>query len=350
MTPRKPRLNPHAPSRHTLTANPGMTRRHLLGAAAAGTAAGLGLAPQLALAADFPSKPIKLVVPFAPGGATDVLGRLMAKALETPLKQTVIVDNKPGASGAIGATAVVRSPADGYTVLMGGIGTNIVLEHTMPTLSYKPERDFAAVAYLFDVDYSLTVPVDSPYKSLKDLLADAKARPGEVRFMSTGPLGPVHVAMEYLCKLAGVKMIHAPYSGEAPAIPDLLSKRIEVAVMTVPTTRPQVEAGKMRVIASMSAERAPAYPDVPTVAEQGFPGFAMPIWNGLFVPKGTPQAVVDALSNASLQQLKGAELRQSLEKQGVRITAQGAADYERFLAKERVRWKKMIQDSEVLKS
>ena len=326
-----------------------LSRRHVLLSAGALAAGSLGL-PGAALAAEFPTKPVKLVVPFAPGGATDVLGRLVAKALEGELKQPVIVDNKPGASGAIGATAVLRSPADGYTVLMGGIGTNIVLEHTMPTLGYKPERDFLPVAYLFDVDYSLTVPADSPYKSLKDLLADAKARPGELSFMSTGPLGPVHVAMAYLCKLAGVTMIHAPYSGEAPAIPDLLSKRIAVAVMTVPTTKPQVESGKMRVIASMSAQRAPAFPDVPTVAEQGFPGFAMPIWNGLFVPKGTPKSVVDTLSKATLKQLQGAELRQALEKQGVRITAQGPADYERFLAKERVRWKKMIQDSNVLKS
>ncbi len=192
--------------------------------------------------------------------------------------------------------------------------------------------------------------VSSPYHTLTDLLKDAKARPGQVRYMSTGPQGPLHVATQYLSKLAGVDMIHAPYQGEAPAVPDLMSGRIEVAIMTVPLTKQMVETGKLRVIASMSAQRAATFPNAPTVAEQGFPGFAMPIWNGFFVPKGTPQAVVDALSNATLKQLKGKDLNDAMSRQGVRITAQGAADYERFLAKERVRWKKMIQESGVLTS
>jgi tripartite-type tricarboxylate transporter receptor subunit TctC len=319
------------------------------GAAWAAVVGWASLTGTAAWAEAFPSKPVKLVVPFATGGATDVLGRLMGKALESELKQPVIVDNKPGAAGAIGATAVARSPADGYTVLMGGVGSNIVLEFTMPTLAYKPARDFAAVAYLFDVDYAMVVPVSSPYHSLADLLKDAKARPGQVKYMSTGPLGPLHVATQYLSKLAGVDMIHAPYQGEAPAVPDLMSGRIDVAIMTVPLTKQMVETGKLRVIANMSAQRAPAFPNVPTVAEQGFAGFAMPIWNGFFVPKGTPQAAVDALSAATLKQLKGAELREAMGKQGVRITAQGAGDYERFLASERTRWQKMIQESGVLK-
>ena len=335
--------------RSDLEQPPGWRRRQWLQAASAAALSGLTGTAAWAEGA-YPNKPIKLVVPFATGGATDVLGRLMAKALEAELGQPVIVDNKPGAAGAIGATAVARSPADGYTILMGGVGSNIVLEHTMPTLGYKPERDFAAVAYLCDVDYSLVVPVSSPYHSLADLLKDAKARPGQVKYMSTGPLGPLHVAVQYLSKLAGVDMIHAPYQGEAPAVPDLMAGRIEVANMTVPLTKQMVEAGKLRVIASMSAQRAAAFPDVPTVAEQGFPGFAQPIWNGFFVPKGTPQALVDVLSTATLKQLKGKDLREAMGKQGVRVTAQGARDYERFLASERKRWQKMIQESGVLKS
>jgi tripartite-type tricarboxylate transporter receptor subunit TctC len=326
-----------------------VTRRRLLGGAAAAAGIWAGFSPR-AQAAGFPGKPVKLVVPFATGGATDVLGRLTAKALEAELGQAVIVENKAGAAGAIGATAVARSPADGYTILMGGVGSNLVLEHTMPNLGYKPERDFAAVAYLCDVDYVMVVPVSSPYQTLADLLKDAKARPGQVRYMSTGPLGPLHVATQYLSKIAGVDMIHAPYQGEAPAIPDLMAGRLDVAIMTVPLTRQMVEAGKLRVIANMSAQRAPAFPNVASVAEQGFPGFAMPIWNGLFVPKGTPQATVDILSAATLKQLRDKELHDAMTRQGVRVTALGAADYERFLARERVRWKKMIQESGVLKA
>lgn len=294
------------------------------------------------------SKAIRIVVPFAAGGATDALGRLMARHLEKPLGQSVIVENRPGASGAIGATAVARADPDGSTLLMGGVGTNIVLEHTMPSLAYRPARDFASVVYLCNVDYVLAVAAGSPYRSVQDLLADAKARPNAVRYMSTGPQGPMHVAIEYLSKLAGVRMIHAPYQGEAPAIPDLIEQRLDVATMTLATTRPLVATGKLRILATINADRLALAPDVPTVAEAGFPGYAIPIWNGLFAPKGTPSAAVERIGNAAVAELQGPALREAVQKLGMTITAQGPAEYDRFLTAERLRWKQMIDQSGVL--
>lgn len=322
---------------------------HAAGVGAATLAGGLLASKALAEPA-FPSRPVRLVVPFAAGGATDVLGRLLAKALEASLGQSVVVDNKVGAAGAIGAANVAKGDADGYSILMGGVGTNIVLEHTMPDLPYKPQRDFAAVASICNVDYVLAVAKDSPYQTLNDLLDDARKRPGRVRYMSTGPLGPMNVAVEYLSKLSGVQMIHAPYKGEAPALPDLMQQRVDVGTMTALFVRPQVQAGKLRVLATISPNRMASWPDVPTVAELGYPGYAAPIWNGLFVPKKTPLAVVEKLGQATVAALRSPGLREQLEKQGVTVTGQAPAEYERFLQDERQRWHKMIQESQVLNS
>lgn len=328
-----------------------ISRRQLLHRAAGAGVATVtgGLLTGKALADSvFPSKPLRLVVPFAAGGATDMLGRILAKALETSLGQSVIVENRVGAAGAVGAASVAKSEADGCSILMGGVGTNIVLEHTMPDLSYKPQRDFAAVASICNVDYVLAVAHDSPYRTLADLLEDARKRPGQVRYMSTGPLGPMNVAMEYLSKLSGVQMIHAPYKGEAPALPDLMQQRVDVGTMTALFTKPQVQAGKLRVLATINSNRMASWADVPTVAEQGFPGYAAPIWNGLFVPKKTPRSVVEKLGQATVSALRSPGLREQLEKQGVSVTGQAPAEYERFLQDERQRWQKMIQESQVL--
>ena len=296
----------------------------------------------------YPSRPIHLVVPFSAGGATDVLGRLLAKAMESALGQPVVVENRVGVAGALGATHVARADADGHTVLMGGLGTNIVLEHTLRDPPYRPQRDFAAVAYLWNVDYVLVVARDSPYQTLDDLLADARRRPGQVRYMSTGARGAQHVAMEQLSRLAGVRMVHVPYKGEAPALPDLFERRLELGFLTALSARAHVDSGRLRALAAPGMQRIPAWPQLPTVQELGFAGYVVPIWNGLFVPAQTPPAIVEHLGHAMVQLLQGADLRSALEQRGVTVTGWGAAEYERFLQTERVRWKKMIEDSQVL--
>lgn len=322
-------------------------RTFLQGAAAAAAWFGAG-GPGLAQAADFPSKPVRLVVPFSAGGATDILGRLLGQAIEPHLKQPIIIENKPGASGAIGAAQVVQSAPDGYSILMGGVGTNVVLRFTMPTLPYDPVRDLLPVAHVCTVEYVLVVAANSPYKTLDDLLTAAREKAGSVSYMSTGPLGPLHVAMEYLSKQAGVSMVHVPYAGEAPALPDLLEGRIDVAVMTIPFTKPLVADGRARLLATISGQRAAALPDLPTVAEQGFPDFAIPIWNGFFVPAKTPRAVIDTLNQAAVAALRTPALRDRMVELGVTPTGTSPEEYADFLNKERERWSTMIRETGVL--
>ncbi len=321
----------------------------------AGLLAPLGLSalmPEPAAAEDgggsYPTRPVRLVVPFAPGGATDTLGRLLGRAMEQTLAQTLVVDNRVGAAGAIGATAVAKSPADGYSVLLGGVGTNIVLAYTQPSLPYDPVRDLMPVAYLCNVDYVLTVAANSPYRSLDDLLAAARKRPRAVSYMSTGSLGPLHVALEYLSKRAGVSMVHVPYKGESPALGDLLEGRIDVAVMTIPFTKPLVHEGRVRVLATISAERAASMPEVPTVAELGFSGYAVPIWNGLFVPAKTPSRVIEQLHSAATAAIGAPDMRQRMLDLGVTPTGGTIAAYSRFLQAERERWSAMIRDTGLL--
>jgi tripartite-type tricarboxylate transporter receptor subunit TctC len=320
-------------------------RRTLLRGAAA-MAAFLGTGGMVR-AADFPSKPIRLVVPFSAGGATDILGRLLGQAMEPHLKQTVVVDNRPGASGAIGASNVVQSPPDGYSVLMGGVGTNIVLAYTMPTLAYDPVKDLLPVAHVCNVDYVLAVAANSPYQTLDDLLAAARKAPKSISYMSTGPLGPLHVAMEYLSKQAGVSMVHVPYAGEAPSLPDLMTGRIDVAVMTIAFTKPLVADGRVRLLATISGERAAARPELPTVAELGFPGFAVPIWNGFFVPAGTPADVIARLNQVTLAALDR-PVRERMIGLGVTPTGTSPQEYADFLNRERERWSTMIRETGVL--
>jgi len=328
---------------------PDRTRRRLL-AASALTATVSALPTVLRAAESWPARPVHIIVPFSAGGATDILGRLIGKAMEPALGQPMVVDNRPGAAGAIGASMVVKSPPDGYSVLFGGVGTNIVLSMTQPSLDYNPDRDLVAVGQICNVDYVLAVAADSQYKSLADLLKRAKANPRAVSYMSTGPLGPLHVALEYLSLRAGVQMVHVPYKGEAPAFPDLISGRLDVAVMTIPFTSPHIKEGRLRALATISGERSAAMPDVPTVAELGFPGYAAPIWNGLFVPTGTPEPVVGRLSAAMLGAVQQSATRDQIVSLGFTPTGLTPAESVKFLKSEHQRWARMIGETGVLKN
>ena len=327
-------------------ARPG--RRRVLGALAGAAAAPLLGTSTSALAAGFPEKPVKLVVPFATGGATDILGRLIARGMEGALGQPVIVENRPGAAGAIGAAHVAKSDPDGYTMLMAGVGSNIVLNMTQPSMPYEADRDLQSVIYVCDVDYVMVVNAASPYRTLADLIGAARAKPGTLSYMSTGQNGPLHVGMEYLTKRAGVKMIHVPYKGEAPAFGDLVGGRVDVAVMTVPFTKPQIAAGKLRPIATISAQRARGMPEVPTVAEQGYPGYAVPIWNGLSVAAGTPANAMTVLNRAANEALRDPALTRRMLEMGVAPIGGAPADFAVMLRRERERWALMIKETGVL--
>ncbi len=331
----------------TMSTNGASRRTALRAIAATALYAGVG---GKAWAATSPDTPVRLIVPFSAGGATDILGRLISKAIEPVLGQTVVAENRVGAAGAIGAMTVAKAAPDGYSVLLGGVGTNIVLSLTQPSLPYDPVVDLIPVSYICNVDYVLAVAANSPYKTLSDLIEAARKKPNSISYMSTGQRGPLHVALEYLSKRAGVKMIHVPYKGESPAYPDLITNRIDVAVMTVPFTKPRVQDGSLRVLASISAQRAAAMPDVPTVAELGYEGYAVPIWNGFFVPKGTPQQTIDTLNAASGKVLQDPALRERMISMGLTPTGGTAAEYAAFLTKERERWALMIEETGVLQN
>ncbi|WPB58369.1 tripartite tricarboxylate transporter substrate binding protein [Xylophilus sp. GOD-11R] len=331
------------------TASPDPHRRRWLGAAALAPLA--SLRPLSSRAAEaWPARPIRVVVPFAAGGATDILGRLLGKTMEPELGQPVVIDNRIGAAGAIGASNVARSPADGYSVLFGGVGTNVVLPMTQPALDYAPDRDFTAVGQICNIDYVLVVAAGSPDRTLADLLKRAKASPRAVSYMSTGSMGPLHVSIEYLSQQAGAQMTHVPYKGESPAFADLIEGRLDVAVMTVPFTRPYIKDGKLRALATISGQRSAAMPELPTVAELGFPGYAVPIWNGLFVPTGTPAPAIARLSAAMLGAVRQPAIREQMVAMGVTPTGLTPQESVTFLAGERERWARMIRETGVLKN
>lgn len=301
-------------------------------------------------AAGWPDRPVHLVVPFSPGGATDVLARILGRSLEGQWARTVVVENRVGAAGAIGAAYVAKAAADGHVALFGGVGTNVVLQYTQPSLPYGPTRDFVPVGNFCYVDFVLTVAASSPYRSLDDIIKAARQQPDKLSYMSAGQLGTLHVAQEYLWKkLAGVRMIHVPYKGESHVVTDLVAGRVDTALMTLSLTRQLAAEGKVRMLATFAPQRLAGAPDLPTVAELGFPGFAMPTWNGLFVPAATPAERVEALNRGINVALADPKVRRQVLDMGISPSQPNTpGEYAAFLQKEDLRWRTMIADSGVL--
>jgi len=294
----------------------------------------------------YPSRPIHLVVPFSAGGATDVLARLLARSMESRLGQSVLVENRVGAAGVIAASHVAKAPANGDVMLFGGVGTNALLAYTQPTLPYRPEHDFVGAGNFCYVDFVMTVAAQGPHRSLADLLNDARTRPGQVSYMSAGPLGTLHVAQEYLWKLAKVSLNHVPYKGESHVVPDLVAGRVDLALMTLSLTRQLAQEGKVRMLATLAPERLRGAPELPTVAELGFPGFAMPTWNGVFLPRGTPDDVVLTLNQAINGALQDPEVTRKIVDMGVSPSPPNSPEqHARFMDKERQRWQTMVAES-----
>lgn len=327
-----------------------MTRQHrlrtVLGQLAHATC--LLIAPALAInaiAAEFPEKPIRLIVPFAAGGSTDVTARVIGNAMSQSLKQPVIVENRTGAAGAIGAAAVSKSPADGYTILVGGVGPILVIPELDARLPYSPEKDLEPIAQVSNNDYGLIVRADSPVHSVKEYVSQAKARPAELSYTTTGVGGPLHVGMEYFSLANGLKLNHVPYQGESQIVPDLLAGRVDLAVMSLTIASPLMKSGKLRMLALLNKQRSKLEPEIPTIAEAGFPGHEIPVWLGFFVPKGTPDTVVQKLAQATRQAISEPDVQRRMLGQGAEPTPISRAQYVQFLNTERTRWKKQIAET-----
>jgi len=293
---------------------------------------------------DYPVRPIKLVVPYAAGGPTDVLGRLVADYLGRDLKQAVIVENKPGAQGAIGAEAVARADPDGYTLFVAA-GSIIVLNPMLyKKLSYDPVKDFRMLALVTDLPVVMEVHPSVPAKTVAEFVAYAKQNPGKLNFGSAGTGGTIHLAGEMFKQMAGIEMTHVPYKGAGPALTDLLSGNIQVMFDSMGTALPPVKAGLLRPLGVSSTQRSPDLPDVPTIAESGYPDYAVSVWYGIVAPSKLPDEIAQKISASLDRALNDDTFRASLEKIGFPVfRPRSAAAIAEFIDADRARWSAVIR-------
>ena len=321
-----------------------MNRRNMIVAALAMVA----LAPFAAQAEDaWPTKPIKIIVPFAAGGTSDVLARIIADKLTTSLKQPVIIDNKGGAGGVIGADAVAKSPADGYTLLLGTIATNAINPVLMKKMPYDANKDFAPVILLGSISNVLVVGESQPYKSVKELITAAKAKPNEIATAAAGQGSSQHMSAEAFKVLAGADLNVINYKGSAPAIQDLIGGQVVAAFDTVTVAAPHVKSGKARALAVTSAKRTKALPDVPTMQEAGVPNFDVSSWQALYAPAGTPPAIVAKLNGEIEKIIAMPDVAQKMEGLGLEHAPNTPAQFAEFNRNELVKWAKIVKDGNI---
>ncbi|WP_454726357.1 MULTISPECIES: tripartite tricarboxylate transporter substrate binding protein [Cupriavidus] len=306
-------------------------------------AAGLGAAPAHA-ADDYPQRPIRLVLPYPPGGPTDLLTRVVAVRMGDTLGQTVVVDNRPGASGMIGAENVAKSAADGYT-LLANASLHVINPSIYPKMRYDAFRDFVPITQLADVPLVLVVNNDSPVKTVRDLIALAKARNGSLNFGSAGNASAQQLAGESFKIAANVSMQHVPYKGSSPALTDLMGGQIQLMFDSMPSAMPFIKAGKLRAVAVTTPKRARALPDVPTVAESGLPGFNISTWYGLWAPRGTPAAVVEKLAANAAQALRQPDVQRQYAEMGAEPVGSSPAEFARYTVAEGNKWAEIVRKS-----
>jgi tripartite-type tricarboxylate transporter receptor subunit TctC len=314
-----------------------MTKRML---AAFACAFALGTA-----ADEFPSRPITIVVAYQPGGANDIMARAVAKQLSAAVGQPVLVENKPGAGGNLGATYVARSAPNGYTILNAPISLLSINQWLYKDLQYNAERDFAPVTEIGSVPNMLIVSNTLPVSNVKELIAYAKANPGKLNFASMGTGTTGHLSGELFKMMAGVQMTHVPYKGSGPALADLLGGHVQLMFDNLPTALPLAREGKVKGIAVTSRTRHPLAPDVPTLDELGLSGFEASPWFGFVVPSGTPKPIVERLHAELVKALRDPEVAQSLGKVGLSIVASSPAEFAAFISSESQRWRQVVERS-----
>ncbi len=300
----------------------------------------------MAMAEDYPVKPVRLIVPFPPGGSVDLVARLVGKSLSDTLKQPFIIDNKPGASGNIGADFVAKSAPDGYTLLVGSAGVFAANQYLYANPPFDPQKVFAPVMRVVDQPNILVVNPSFPAKNLKELIAQAKAKPGKLTFGSASVGSAQHFSAEVLMQQAGVELLHVPYKGGAPALTDLMGGQIDFLFDTSPTALPYVKSGKLRALAITSGQRSPLLPDVPTMKEAGLPNFEVVTWTGIAAPAGTPKPIVDKL-NATIRAALRGDLRKQLEETSL-IPADGSPeDFREFIRKDAENYERLVKTAKI---
>jgi len=285
-------------------------------------------------------------VPYSAGGAADTTARLIGQKLGDRLKQPVVVENKPGASGIIGATAVATAPGDGYTLLLDATGhtTNPSLFAKIP---YDTAKDFIPISLITRIPALLVVPSTSPFKSVQDLVKAAREKPGKLTYASAGNGGAQHLAAELFAQAEKIQLVHVPYKGGAPALTDLIGGQVDMMFSAVSASGPHVKGGKLRALATTGSKPTAGFADVPTVAASGIPNFEVYEWNGLFAPKGTPSAVVERLEREVRAIVAEPEIRQRLADLGAEPVGSTSAEFAAFLASETAKWSKVIKDANI---
>lgn len=301
-----------------------------------------GPLPALAQAG-YPDKTVRIVVPYPPGGATDVSARLLAGEMAKLLGQSVIVENKPGVAGVIGTDLVAKSPADGYTLVFGGAG-NLTLRPIMdPKLSYKVDKDLQAISHVVTYDHLLVVRNGLPARDVREFVQLAKDR--KLSYGSSGSGGPQHLAMELFKSMTKTDLTHVPYKGESPAMLDLVGERVDAAIVSTAVAAQLVKGGKVRAIAAANPYRSRTFPDLPTIAEAGVPGYEVEIYGGLLAPAHTPAPVIEKLQRAAVAAMKVPALQQQFVDAGLIPIGGTAADFTKLLKKEREKWEPIIKSS-----
>jgi tripartite-type tricarboxylate transporter receptor subunit TctC len=325
----------------------GRARRALVKVAAAFAGAALTLAAGASMAQEFPKKqPIRLVVPFAAGGGTDVIARVLGAGIGAELHQSVIVENKPGAGTIIGSDYVAKSAPDGYTLLMATFA-HAVNPSLQPKLPYDQAKAFAPLSLVGRSPNVLVVRSDRDFKSVADVLAFARANPGKLSYGSFGNGTSAHLAGELFKRLAKVDLTHVPYRGSAPALTDLLGGQIDLMFTTAASVAPYVASGKLRALAVTSPQRSPAMPSVPTVAESGVPGYVAESWYGLYAPAGTPADVVARLNAAIRKSAASETFRKRIADEGIVVIASPPEELARYVAAEEARWGQLVREAHI---
>jgi tripartite-type tricarboxylate transporter receptor subunit TctC len=303
----------------------------------------LGLAATGALAQAWPSKPVTMIVPFPPGGSTDMIARSVVPKLQEKLGGTFIVDNRPGAGGAVGAVAAKSAKPDGYTIFVSSLGPFVIGPHLLKNMGYDPIKDFDYITVAVQAPNILTVRADSPYKSLADVLKYLKANPDKMTFASAGNGTSDHLTAELFWQETGTKAIHVPYKGGSPALTDLLGGQVDATFMNINTGLPHVKSGKLRALAITSSRRSPLLPDVPTMEELGFKGVTVYSWQAFAAPKGLPADIKARFREAVIAGLNDPRVKPKLLELGFEIVGNTPEQFTAFQAAEYARWKKVIE-------
>ena len=318
------------------------TRRRIMLASGAGALAAQW--PLTASAQAFPSKPIRFVMPYPPGGSSEILARPIAQEMTKQLGTSVIIDFKPGGGTTIGADMIAKSAPDGYNIVMM-LSAHAINATLMPKLPYDTVRDFAPITIAATLPLVVVVPAQSTVRSMADLLARARANPGKLTFASAGPGNTSHLSVEYLKSMLGLDMIHVPYKGSGPAIIGLLGGEVDFMFDSLSSSLPQIKGGKFRAIAMASAQRSRILPDVPTVAESGVPGFDVSVWYSVLAAAGTPAPIINKLHAEIVRAMRSPETKEKIEAAGYDIVGSSPEQAGEFIKAEIVRWSKVVKDS-----